>query len=88
MGRNSVTVTVISGLSTASRTIDIPDAGNALARQRELMNAGDLGPYDRITNSCVSHVCDVLSSGGVSTPDALGSQQLRHVFDLLKGSGR
>ena len=33
----------------------------------------DMGPYDRKSNSCVTHVSKVLRAGGVEIPDsALG----------------
>ena len=65
--------------------LDVPDAGAAMQTQTELMNTGDLGPYDKVLNSCVSHVCDVLNAAGVETPAAQGSAQLKFLLNLLKG---
>ena len=65
--------------------LDVPDAGAAMQTQTELMNTGDLGPYDKVLNSCVSHVCDILNAAGVETPAAQGSAQLKFLLNLLKG---
>ncbi|MDH5327552.1 MAG: DUF6531 domain-containing protein [Gammaproteobacteria bacterium] len=70
----------------SSATIDIPDAQSAIAKQKELMDQGNLGAYDKIDNSCVSHVCDVLDAGGLETPAPQGSAQSKHLFRILKGS--
>ena len=56
-----------------------------MTRQAELTAVPNLGPYDKIGNSCVSHVCDILNAGGKTTPDANGLAQLRFLLNLLKG---
>jgi len=58
----------------------------ATARQTELLGVTNLGPYDKVTNSCVSHVCDVLRAGGAPVPPALGSGQLRYLLQLIEQS--
>jgi len=69
-------------------SVEVPlDAQAALAKQRALMGIDNLGQYDKVTNSCVSHVSDVLQAGGVATPAAEGSAQLRFLLDLLKARG-
>ncbi len=46
-----------------SRQVDLPDAEAAWKRQRDLMDQEDLGPYDRVNNSCLSHCCDIAKHG-------------------------
>ena len=48
------------------------------------MDRGNVGAYDKIQNSCVSHVRDVLTAGGVETPDPGGSAQSKLLFKLMK----
>ncbi len=43
--------------------IPIPNAEAARNLQKQLINE-NLGEYDAINNSCVSHVCDILEAGG------------------------
>jgi hypothetical protein len=59
-------------------------SAEAIDRQRQLIAAGSLGRYDRVTNSCVSHVCDILSAGGVQVPTANGRDQARFLLGILK----
>ena len=47
-------------------TIELPNAILAIDFQKSLINQ-DLGKYDAINNSCLSHVCDVLENGGASS---------------------
>ena len=47
----------------AVSSIPIPDAEAARNLQKSLINE-ELGPYDVVENSCVSHVCDILEAGG------------------------
>jgi hypothetical protein len=63
-------------------TVDVDAA--AAARQAELLSIQNLGAYDKVVNSCVSHVCDVLGAGGVAVPDAEGSAQLRFLLEMVK----
>lgn len=44
--------------------IELPNAAAAMQFQRTVMEFNDLGKYDLIGNSCLSHVADVLSVGG------------------------
>lgn len=44
--------------------IELPNAAAAMQFQRTIMEFNDLGKYDLIGNSCLSHVADVLSVGG------------------------
>ena len=43
--------------------IKLPDANAAMQYQKNMINT-ELGVYDPIKNSCLSHVCDVLEAGG------------------------
>ncbi len=45
--------------------IEIPNAKEAMAKQIEQMKAGDFGQYTPTGNSCMTHVVDILDSGGV-----------------------
>jgi RHS repeat-associated protein len=70
----------------ASGTVNLPNATAAQAAQKAQMAAGNLGPYDKVNNSCVSHVSSVLDAGGVKTP-APGvpgpSAQLRNLKKIV-----
>lgn len=68
-----------------SAKVDLPDAVSAMARQAELEAIPNLGRYDKIVNSCVSHVCEMLKAGGERVPDPDGSAQLRFLLNLLRG---
>ncbi len=58
--------TVFSNLTPVNQTkIPLKDAEAARKLQKDLINE-ELGPYDPIGNSCLSHVCDVLEAGGHS----------------------
>jgi hypothetical protein len=46
-----------------TKVIEIPDASNAMNYQKSLIGK-ELGAYDTHNNSCLSHVVDVLESGG------------------------
>lgn len=43
--------------------IDLPDAQAAMNKQKNMINE-ELGVYDPIENSCLSHVCDIVEVGG------------------------
>jgi hypothetical protein len=72
------------GTLVRSKTVEFPTADNAIARQEALRAQGDLGQYDAITNSCVSHVCDVLEAGGLTVPSPNGSAQLKFLLGLFR----
>ncbi len=65
----------------------MPNATAALAKQSELMGKGNLGPYDLVNNSCVSHVCDVLDAGGFKTPSPNGTAQIKFLRKTIKSGG-
>ena len=46
-----------------SVTIEIPNAEKAIDFQNHLINK-KLGAYEEATNSCLTHIFDVLESGG------------------------
>ena len=46
-----------------SYQFELPDAPGAQALQEDLSNAGRLGPWDRITNSCMTHCGKVAAAG-------------------------
>jgi RHS repeat-associated protein len=77
----------LAGLDVlASGGVDLPNAGAAMSRQQALMGAGDLGPYDKFMNSCVSHVCDVLNAGELpGVPEPGTSTQLKFLLKLVRG---
>ena len=71
------------GKVTGEKEIFLPDADAAMKRQRDLMDAGDLGPYNVEKNSCLSHVCDILKEGGVEgVPAPKGRDQERFLKSL------
>jgi hypothetical protein len=49
----------------SSTTIRLPNPQMAMDFQRQLMRAGDLGKYDKIGNSCISHCMVVGQKGGL-----------------------
>lgn len=75
------------GPVTGAVTVPLSNAQAALKRQAQLIKQGDLGPYDRITNSCLSHVADVVEAGGAKPPppSPAGSAQWRWWRNLFKG---
>ena len=93
-------VTGAGGSSTRIVTTEVAEAGEVLrqatvgvdaaaaaARQAELLSIRNLGPYDELMNSCVSHVCDVLRAGGVAAPKAdCSSAQIKFLLRMMKQS--
>lgn len=75
---------VDAGQVSRSVVVELNDAAAASARQRELLKIRNLGEYDKITNSCVSHVCDILGAGGKTVPPATSSAQIKYLLKLLK----
>jgi hypothetical protein len=71
------------GAGTVLRSTTIQVSAEATTAQAQMLRAGNLGAYNKITNSCVTHVCDVLKAGGVDVPDARGSAQLRFLLNSL-----
>jgi hypothetical protein len=51
-----------------SVTIPLPNASAAAATQARLLGQGNLGQYNLLTNSCVTHCMDVARSGGLEVP--------------------
>jgi hypothetical protein len=73
----------------AQALVSLPDAGSAMEFQDQLLSIENLGPFNNVTNSCISHVCDVLMAGGITNaPDAVGSAQARYIMSILIGEGR
>jgi RHS repeat-associated protein len=52
---------------------ELPSAQRALIYQRRVMGQPG-GPYDPVTNSCMTHVCDVLRHGGLPVPTSFVGQ--------------
>jgi RHS repeat-associated protein len=59
----SIFETPIENNPVHTKVIDIPDATSAIGYQKSLIGK-ELGTYDAYKNSCLSHVVDVLESGG------------------------
>jgi len=84
----SQTKIVRAGNATKNRVIsheaivELPDPQAALEYQKSMINT-ELGEYDKINNSCLSHVCDVLDAGGAPAIE----RSRRGYFKFLKGSG-
>ena len=71
------------GKVLGSMTIELADIEAAIAREEALVAGGSLGPYNKITNSCVSTVCDLLNAGAADgVPAASGSAQLKFLLRL------
>ena len=51
------------------------DTLRAATKQQELLSMTNLRPFDPVNNSCVSHVCVGLESGGVKVPVPSGRNQ-------------
>ncbi|MET7737435.1 RHS repeat domain-containing protein [Streptomyces sp. NPDC005402] len=69
------------GPNTIERTFDLPDAAAARQAQEDSIDA-ELGPYDGITNSCVTYCVDILRAGGVDIPaGGRGMVRLQRMLD-------
>lgn len=62
-----------AGEPVNSATFELPNIDAAQDFQRDKMRAGKRGEsdgkYDASTNSCMTHVMDVLNAGGVNSPN-------------------
>lgn len=70
-----------SGSIVKSVEMSVPNVDSAISYQRNQINKA-LGAYDRRSNSCVTHVCQVLRNSGVDVPDG-GLKE----YKFLKGLG-
>jgi hypothetical protein len=84
VGSTRIVTAEVAGTGKVMRQATIGVDAAATTRQTELLRINNLGPYDKIMNSCVSHVCDVLRAGGVAVPEAQGSAQLRFLLEMMK----
>ena len=68
-GKSTYIIDDVSFLEKPIKSIQLklPDAKSAISYQK-LMFGKNFGPYDKKTNSCVTHVAEVLRSGGVDVP--------------------
>ncbi|PCE26092.1 sugar-binding protein [Paraburkholderia acidicola] len=75
-----------AGEPANSATFDVPDVGAAQTFQRDKVRAGDRqesnGAYNVMSNSCMTHVMDVLNAGGVEAPSGG-----RAAWDFLNNAG-
>ncbi len=70
-------------VGSSQGTIALPNAKAAQAYQRKMMGQY-LGPYDRKSNSCVSHVAETLRQGGLDVPhDAKG--EFKMISNIARG---
>lgn len=53
----------LSKVPVHTAEIPLPNAQAAINKQKSLINE-ELGRYDTIDNSCLSHVCDIIEEGG------------------------
>jgi len=67
---------------TGSINVILPNAKAAQKRQNELIDK-ELGKYDIDINSCLSHACDVLKSGGMDVPTK-GNKAMQDFFKNTK----
>jgi hypothetical protein len=69
----------------AQGTIEITNPAAGIALQQQLMSVSDIGPYNYVTNSCISHVSQVLSAAGAAgVPAPSGSDQYRFLRRIVK----
>jgi RHS repeat-associated protein len=67
--------------------LDLPDSELAQKLQKDLIGT-DTGLYDVHTNSCFTHVCDVLRAGGVDVPVDIKEAYEYLVRDQMKKKGK
>ena len=76
-----------TGNPVNTKVIEISDATSAMNYQKSLINK-ELGSYDVLNNSCLSHAVDVLEQGGekavVKTRLGYAKFLRKNGFDLLK----
>ena len=73
---------VTNGQAGSSQAkVDLPNAKAAQEYQRKMLGQRT-GPYDKMTNSCITHVAEVLRQGGVDIPkDTKGEYKaIRGIF--------
>ncbi|WP_317621964.1 RHS repeat domain-containing protein [Ketobacter nezhaii] len=73
-----------SGTHIAEAQFNLPNAKAAIAFQ-ENMTDKELGVYDPLKNSCMSHICDVLQAGG-NTKDYRSKEKLGHARFFKKNN--
>ncbi len=73
----------ISMLGNPIKTIELslPNASDAMKYQKSILGT-ELGAYSEATNSCVTHVINVINAGGLNIPNNMRSQ-----YSFLKGLG-
>ncbi len=68
--------------ATKTAEITLPKADSSIKYLGGVLEKN--GPmYDLKTQSCVTHVCDVLRHGGVDVPPDLGTQ-IKYLLKLMK----
>ena len=67
MSSTQIVLTTPAGSDT-NVTVALPNAAGAIAHQTVLLASGNLGAYNLFTNSCATHVVDVVRAGGVPVP--------------------
>lgn len=65
---------------STSIVVNLPNAKNAIKYQDKIFRV-PLGIYDYKTNSCLTHVSNVLREGGVDIPDN-ASGQIKYIISL------
>jgi hypothetical protein len=68
-GKNTYIINDVSFLEKPIKSVKLklPDAESAISYQKSMFGK-NLGPYDKKTNSCVTHIGEVLRAGGVDIP--------------------
>ena len=66
---NLTTIAEVEGAAPVLQAVQVslPNAASALERQTNMIDTAT-GLYDRWSNSCVTHVGDVIRAGGVEVP--------------------
>jgi hypothetical protein len=81
-------VSKLGGLGPNAKeiTFNLPDPQAAWEAQGGTLRA-DLGPYDGLTNSCVTYCVDILRAGGVDIPAGVrGMLRLRRMYEAGEGA--
>jgi RHS repeat-associated protein len=66
-----------------TKEIPLPNAQRAIQYQRQLLANPVRGAYKPFTNSCITHVCDVLKAGGLSSGKAYYESRLLYTKSFL-----
>lgn len=73
---------------TGSFRFDLPNASAAQIRQTMRLFEGELGPWNRMTNSCLTHCAEVLEAGGLPEVPTVNSLDRMRILNYLFNNGK